>query len=172
MVDFGFIWYDPYYYELLTYRFYEIFCYNVLKTSNQNIWLCNKRIGNIMSLMEIAWSYAMVRRLTLGFDWMVLSYAMTHCYNIWYGKLIQWSTAQIVGLADSYGLNDIMVDGTALYCAIIILHGSGNPITFARIQLILSSLSAAAVSHNLFFDPVHCFVRFEPYYAEKPWLQS
>jgi hypothetical protein len=52
---------------------------------------------------------------------------------MWYGKLIQLSTAQIVGLANSYGLNDIMVDGTTLYCAIIILHGGGNPTTFARI---------------------------------------
>ena len=144
MVDFGFIWYDPYCYELLTYQFYEIFCYNVLKTSNQNIWLCNKRIGNIMSLMEIAWNYAMVRWLTLGFDWMVVSYTMAHWYNIWswYGKLIQLSTAQIVGLADSYGLNDIMVDGTTLYCAIIILHGGDNPTTFEHIQLIHSPLSA------------------------------
>jgi hypothetical protein len=60
------------------------------------------------------------------------------------------STAQSVGLADSYGLNDIMVDGIALYCAIIILHGVGNPTTFARMQLIHSPLNAAAVSHNEF----------------------
>jgi len=40
------------------------------------------------------------------------------------------------------------VDGTALYCAIIILHGGGNPTTFAHIQLILASLST--VSHNHF----------------------
>jgi hypothetical protein len=53
-------------------------------------------------------------------------------------------------LADSYGLNDIMVDGTALYCAIIILHGGGNPTTFARIQLIHSPLNATAVSRNDF----------------------
>jgi hypothetical protein len=43
-----------------------------------------------------------------------------------------------------------MVDGTTLYCAIIILHGGGNPTTFARIQLIHSPLSAAAVSWNDF----------------------
>jgi hypothetical protein len=85
----------------------------------------------------------MVRWLTLGFNLMVLSYAMTQLYNIWswYGKLIQLSTAQIVRLADSYGLNDIMVDGTALYCAIIILNDGDNPTTFARIQLIHFPLS-------------------------------
>jgi hypothetical protein len=53
-------------------------------------------------------------------------------------------------LADSYGLNDIMVDGTTLYCAIIILHGGDNPTTFARIQLIHSPLSTATVSRNDF----------------------
>jgi hypothetical protein len=43
-----------------------------------------------------------------------------------------------------------MVDGTTLYCAIIILHGGGNPTTFARIRLIHSPLSAATVSRNDF----------------------
>ena len=60
------------------------------------------------------------------------------------GKLIQLSTAQIVELADLYGLNDIRVDGTTLYCAIIILHGGDNPTTFARIQLIPSPLSTCS----------------------------
>lgn len=42
------------------------------------------------------------------------------------------------------------MDGATLYYAIIILHGGGNPTTFARIQLILSPLGAAAVSCNHF----------------------
>ena len=78
MIDFGFICYDPYCYERLTYQIYEIFCCNVLKTLNLNIWLCNKRIGNIISLilyrMEVVWTYAMERLdkyLTLGFDFMI-----------------------------------------------------------------------------------------------------
>jgi hypothetical protein len=51
------------------------------------------------------------------------------------------------------------VDGTALYCAIIILHGGGNPTTFTRIQLIHSPLSAAAVSRNHF--SILCIVLFD-----------
>jgi hypothetical protein len=53
-------------------------------------------------------------------------------------------------LADSYGLNDIMVDGIALYCAFIILHGGGNPTTFAHIQLIHSPFSIAAINRSDF----------------------
>jgi hypothetical protein len=60
------------------------------------------------------------------------------------------TTAQTIWLADSYGLNVMIMDGTALYSPINTLHGSGNPTTFARIQLILASLSAAAVNHNHF----------------------
>jgi hypothetical protein len=36
------------------------------------------------------------------------------------------------------------------YCVINVLHGGGNPTTFARIPLILSPLGAAAVSRNHF----------------------
>ena len=84
--------------------------------------------------------------------WHVLIVGLILCS--WF-QTILWrvdtlTTAQTIRLADSYGLNDIMVDGTTLYCAIIILHGGGNPTTFAHIQLIHSPLSVAVVSRNDF----------------------
>jgi hypothetical protein len=39
----------------------------------------------------------MVRWLTLGFDLMVLSYAMAHRYNIWYGELIHCPPPKLFG---------------------------------------------------------------------------
>ena len=49
------------------------------------------------------------------------------------------------------------VDGTSMYHVIIILHGGGNPTTFARIQLIHSPLSTAAVNRSDFWPRVLYF---------------
>jgi hypothetical protein len=51
------------------------------------------------------------------------------------------------------------------------MHGSGIATTFARMQLITASLSAEDVKPYR-FDHVHCFVRFKPHHAQKPWLLS
>jgi hypothetical protein len=59
------------------------------------------------------------------------------------------------------------------HCTVInTMHGGGNPTTFARMQLIPTSLSAEAVKPYRFFDPVHYFVRFKPHHVQKPWLLS
>ena len=75
---------------------------------------------------------------------MVLTYGMAHWCNIYYG-VDTLTTAQTIWLADSYGLNIMIMDGTTLYSVINTLHDGGNPTTFAYMQLILASLSAEAV---------------------------
>jgi hypothetical protein len=54
----------------------------------------------------------------------------------------------------------MIMDGTTLYSVINTLHGGGNPTTFARMQLILASLSAEAVKPYRF--STLCFVLFKP----------
>ena len=65
----------------------------------------------------------------------------------------------------------MIMDGTTLYTVINTLHGSGIPTTFARMQLIPTSLSAEAIKPYR-FDPVHWFDQFKPHHAQKPWLLS
>jgi hypothetical protein len=52
----------------------------------------------------------------------------------------------------------MIMDGTTLYTVINTLHGGGNPTTFARMQLIPTSLSAEAVKPYRFLTL--CIVLF------------
>jgi hypothetical protein len=58
-----------------------------------------------------------------------------------------------------------------LYSVINTVRGGGNPTTFARMQLIPVSSSFEAIKPYR-FDSVHCFIQFEPYHVQKPWLLS
>jgi hypothetical protein len=74
--------------------------------------------------------------------------------------VLHWMDGTLIWLYTdlSWPINVLITDGTTLYSVINTLHGGGSPTTFARMQLILASLSAEVVKPYRFYSCVLCGV--------------